>query len=145
MTWGCTGHCRVYLFRVWVLPYHCVIICKAWESSASKWLTYSYGGAGGAALAWVFPSLYQQPCPLLPPSLVLLQTLTLAFQYRPCPCPLHPRYQSLGPLIPWLRVQLPPSPRHVGHWQPQHTQLSRQWWLQHIQWHVQVQRHCSPM
>ena len=65
-------------------------------------------------LQQVFPSLCQWPCLLLPPSLVLLRTLILAFQYRLCPCPSHPQYQSLGPLIWWLRVELLPSQRHVG-------------------------------
>ena len=74
-----------------------------------------------------------------------LDTSPLAFQYRPCPCTLHPQYRSPGPSIQWLRVQLLPSQSHMGHWQSRHTQLSRQWWLQHVQWYVQVQRCSSPM
>ena len=86
MTWGCTGHHRVYLFQIWAPHYQCVLICKAWGSSASRRLTYSYRGARAADLA----SPCQWPCLLHLPSLVLLQTLTLAFLYRPCPCPSHP-------------------------------------------------------
>ena len=51
MTWGCIGHCRVYLFQIWVLLYHCAIICKAWGSNASRWLTYFYVAAGATDLA----------------------------------------------------------------------------------------------